>query len=292
MSCKFCGSDTVVKNGITHNGRQLNRCKSCKHQFVDNGNFVGMRTKAEVIATSLNLYYDGLSSWKIQRQIAKIFKVDVSPVAIWKWIMKYSDLVSEYIETLRPQLSGKYHHDETELKVGGEGRYFWEMIDEDTRFLVANLLTTERTSEKAKQVFKQALEKQRPIALFTDGSFTYDDAYNKVFWTRYKGGRVEWVRRVGIRARETNNIVERLHGSLKDRLRPARGLKHDSTAKKWLRGYVVNYNCVKPHIALKGKTPAQASGLDVKADWGELIQDATQSKIKQEIGAPIEVTAK
>ncbi len=28
--------------------------------------------------------------------------------------------------------------------------------------------------------------------------------------------RVEFVRKAGIRARETNNVVERLHGTLKD----------------------------------------------------------------------------
>ena len=70
------------------------------------------------------------------------------------------------------------------------------------------------------------------------------------------------------KARQTNNMVERVHGTLKDRLRPARGLKHDATAKKWLDGYVVNYNFVKPHIALEGKTPAEAAGIEAKADSG------------------------
>ena len=46
-----------------------------------------MRTKADVITAVLNMYYDGLSTWKIQLHITKIFKVDVTPVAIWKWIM-------------------------------------------------------------------------------------------------------------------------------------------------------------------------------------------------------------
>ncbi len=251
-----------------------------------------MRTRSEIVACALNLYYDGLSTWKISRQLAKIFKVDVSAVAVWKWVMRYSELVSEYVSTLRPQLSGKYHHDETQLKVGGEEKYFWETIDEDTRFLVAHMLGETRTSDDAKKVFRQALEKQRPVALFTDGSFAYDEAFNKVFYTRYKTNQVEWVRRVGIKARETNNMIERKHGTLKDRLRPARGLKHDETAKRWLDGYVVNYNFVKPHIALGGKTPAQAAGIEARPDWGELIQKATIAKTKQEIRVPMEVAAR
>jgi transposase-like protein len=281
MSCKFCGSDKTVKNGLAR-GKQHYRCKDCKHQYLDNGAFAGMRTKAEVIATSLNLYYDGLSTWKIQRQIAKIFKVDVSVTAIWKWIMKYSEFVDDYVSTLQPLLSGKYHHDETEIKVGGEDKYFWETLDKDTRFLVAHLLSESRTSDDAKEAFTQAMNKQRPTILFTDGSFSYNEAFNKVYYSRYKVDRVEWVRRVRFRARETNNIIERKHGTLKDRLRPTRGLKHDKTAEKRLNGYVVNYNFVKPHLALKGKTPAQPAGLNINADWGDLIKQATLSSVKRE----------
>ena len=87
-------------------------------------------------------------------------------------------------------------------------------------------------SEDARKVFQQALEVQKPTTLYTDGSFAYDDAFNKVFYSRYKADRVEWARKVGIRARQTNNVVERLHGTLKDRTRPMRGLKNDERIKE------------------------------------------------------------
>jgi len=240
-----------------------------------------MRINSQVIITSLNLYYSGLSTRKIAEQLQNIFGENVSKSAIWYWIHKYSEMVSGYVETLTPKLSGKYHHDETELKVGGEGRYFWETIDEDTRFIVAHLLTVERTSEDAKTVFRQVLAKQRPIALFTDGSFAYNDAFNKVFYTRYKANRVEWVRRVGIKTRETNNIVERLHGTFKDRLRPMRGLKNDNRAKSLINGYVINYNFCRKHQSI-GTTPAKASGIEIQG-WKQLIENAQVQKTKQEI---------
>ena len=38
-------------------------------------------------------------------------------------------MVKNFVETPKPSLFGKYHHDETEIKVGGEtSRYFWETI--------------------------------------------------------------------------------------------------------------------------------------------------------------------
>jgi transposase-like protein len=240
-----------------------------------------MRVNEHVIVTALNMYYDGLSTRKVKKQLADIYGEHVADSTVWYWVSKFGKLVGEYCETLAPTLGGKYHHDETEIKVGGEEKYFWETIDEDTRFLVAHLLGNTRTSEDAKKVFRQALEKQRPTAFFTDGSFAYDEAMKKVFYTRYKANQVEWVRRVGIRARETNNIVERLHGTLKDRLKPMRGLKHMDTAKNLLDGYVANYNFCREHSSIK-MTPAEAAGIEIKG-WKQLIHNAQAEKTTEEI---------
>ncbi len=116
----------------------------------------------------------------------------------------------------------------------------------------------------------------------------------RVFYTRYKANQVEWVRRVGIRARETNQIIERKHGTLKDRLKPMRGLKKDESADKILKGYVVNYNFVRPHLSLKGKTPAQEAGIGEGLDsWLSLITLMQQHEtIQEKQPIQIEVRAK
>jgi len=277
QTCKYCHSDHVVKHGVRASIQRY-LCKDCNHHFYDNAvTFPRMRVDSHVIVTSLNLYYGGLSTRKVAEQLSNIFGEHVSQTTVWFWVHKYSELAGEFIKELKPKLSGKYHHDETEIVVGGEGRFFWETIDEDTRFIVAHLLTESRTSEDAKTVFKQALEKQKPKTLFTDGSFAYDDAYNKVFYSRYKDERVEWVRKVGIKARQTNNIVERLHGTLKDRLKPMRGLKNDERAKTLLNGYVINYNFCRKHQSI-GMTPAEATGINVKG-WKQLIEAAQIQKV-------------
>jgi hypothetical protein len=45
----------------------------------------------------------------------------------------------------------------------------------------------------------------------------YESALNKVFCTMCNDTRPLIVQKVGLRARKTNNIVERLHGTLKGR---------------------------------------------------------------------------
>ncbi len=255
--------------------------KDCEHNFDNNINFARMRKDAKVIVTALNLYYDGLSMRKVSEQVNNIFGENVSQSTIHYWIHKYATLTKEYVESLTPILSGKYHHDETELKVNEDGRYFWQTLDEDTRYIVAHLLTSDRTRENAIKVFQQALRKERPKVLFTDGSYSYDEAFRKVYFTRYKENRVQWVRRVGIRARQTNNIIERAHSTLKTRGRVFRGLKNDESSRELLDGYVINYNFCRKHSSIK-TTPARKAGLEIEG-WNELIQQSQIYNTKQEL---------
>lgn len=281
QTCKYCHSENIVKHGVRA-GIQRYLCKNCKHHFYDNAvTFPRMRVDSQVIVTALNLYYSGLSTYKVAEQLSNIFGEHVSQTAVWYWVHRYSKMVSEFVQTLKPKLSGEYHHDETEIAVGGKGRFFWETIDAGTRMIVAHLLTESRTSADARKVFQQALEVQRPTTLYTDGSFAYDDAFNKVFYSRYKADRVEWVRRVGLKSRTTNNLVERLHGTLKDRTRPMRGLRNDKRAEELFNGYVTNYNFCRRHMTI-GMTPAEAAGIHIKG-WKQLIEAAQMKKVAGKI---------
>jgi len=277
MNCKYCNSENVTKKGIRHN-KQTYKCKDCGHIFVPNGKFSRMRNDKNIIVAALNLYYDGLSLRKTQRNLEQIFGEKVSQVTILNWIKKYSRLVKEYMINLVPQLSGLWHEDETMLQCEGRSIWFWEMIDEDTKFMVASHLSGTRTFEDTVAIFRKGFDqsKVRPKAVFVDGSHVYNRAFNKVFYTMRKDTRPELVQRVGVRTRETNNIVERLHGTLKDRTKPMRGLKSYESTKLLLEGYSVHYNCVRPHQTLGGKTPAQAARMDVPNNWKGLIEEATK----------------
>ena len=120
-----------------------------------------------------------------------------------KWIMKYSSLVSKYVETLMPHLMGIYHVDETAIKCKGVQKWFWEIIDEQTKFLVAGHLSGSRTAEDCIAFFEKSIRvaKTKPTSIYCDGFPSYVDGYNRVFRTMKAEGRPELVRRVGIRAK-------------------------------------------------------------------------------------------
>lgn len=277
MQCKYCGSEKIVKNGKVK-GKQVYKCKDCGKRFFVNGKFAKMRNNKHLIVAALNFYYDGLSLRKAQRNLEQIFGEKVSQVTILNWLKKYSVLVKEYIKTLAPQLSGLFHEDETMVQCEGRNIWFWEVVDEDTKFMVASHLSNTRTFEDTVAIFKKSVEqsKVRPRAVFVDGSHVYNRAFNKVFYTMRKTTRPELVQRVGVRTRETNNIVERLHGTLKDRTKPMRGLKSYESTKLLLEGWSVHYNCVRPHQSLGGKTPAQAARMNAPSNWKGLIEQATK----------------
>jgi len=283
MICKYCDSTHVVKNGKVK-GKQQYLCKACEHQFVEGSAFPKMRTESRIISTSIDLYFEGLSVRKVQAQVEKIFGIHVSQMTVWKWVMKYSKLTSEFVETLKPQLLGIYKVDETAIKCRGIQKWFWEIIDEQTKFLVASHLSGTRTAKDAIALFEKSVRvaKKKPISVYVDGLPAYIQGYNKVFRTLRKDTRPELIRKVGLRAVNSNNTVERLHGTLKDRIKPMRGLKEEETVRTLLEGWVVHYNYVRRHQSLSGRTPAEACGIEEKNDWHTLVKEATKNLVEME----------
>lgn len=69
-----------------------------------------------------------------------------------------------------------------------------------------------------------------------------------------------------------NNLVERLHGTIRERNKTQRGLKDEYSA--FIRGHQVYYNFIRPHQSLFGKTPAQIVGIDLELKdkkWKNLL---------------------
>jgi len=121
-----------------------------------------------------------------------------------------------------------------------------------------------------------SLSRMRPMAVVTDGLRAYQDAIPKEFYTM-KGPRTQHVRIPNIRDRSNNNMVERLHGTIRQRSKVMRGLDDMETAQTVMDGMRLYYNFLRPHSALNGKTPAQKANIESdEAKWMSLIKKASQ----------------
>ncbi len=81
-----------------------------------------------------------------------------------------------------------------------------------------------------------------------------------------------------------NNRVERLNGTVRERVKVQRGWK--SRESQIAEGQRIHYNFVKPHSALEGQTPAQRAGIPIQNNWNELLRLALNTRSE----TPIENT--
>jgi transposase-like protein len=117
---------------------------------------------------------------------------------------------------------------------------------------------------------------KRPLALIHDGLQSYNEAFNREFYTNY-GPRIENVRSVGQRDKGLNQMAERVNNTIRDREKTFRGMDNDESAQGMADGIRINYNFIRPHMGLDGKTPAQFAGLDLGLEgirWKALIKQA------------------
>ena len=73
-----------------------------------------------------------------------------------------------------------------------------------------------------------------------------------------------------------NNKMERMNGEIRDREKVVRGVKKSESPL--IEGYQIYHNFVRPHMALDGKTPSEAAGIEVHGEnkWITLIQNASR----------------
>jgi transposase-like protein len=68
-------------------------CKECGRKFVlHESGFHKMKNKPKIITLALDLYFKGVSLRKIKDHLKQFHGVEVSHMAIYKWIEKYVNL--------------------------------------------------------------------------------------------------------------------------------------------------------------------------------------------------------
>jgi len=154
-------------------------------------------------------------------------------------------------------------------------------MDNDTRFLLTSQIHKQREVKDVREVFTEAKEraKSMPIAVVHDGLRSYDEAFNKEFFT-LANPRVQNVRSVGQR-NGFNQNVERLHGTVRERDKVMRGLDNEESAKNFIEGFKIYYNFLRPYMGLNRLTPAEKSGIQLDLGenrWEDLIKQACISR--------------
>jgi putative transposase len=282
QNCQYCSSNDIVKDGVRHNKHgdlQVYLCRSCGHHFTLNLGFEGMRATPQIITSAMQLYFTGESLRNVQKFL-KLQGVKISHVSVLKWIKKYVKLMNQYVEQIKPNVSDTWRADELYVKVKGDMKYLFAMMDDETRFWIAQEVAETKEKHDARTLFIRArsLTGKKPKTLITDGLQSYSTACQQVYGqSPNPDENTTHIRHITMKGDRNNNKMERMNGEIRDREKTMRGLKRKRTPM--LSGYQIYHNYIRPHEALNGKTPAEACGISVQGEnkWKTLIQNASKS---------------
>lgn len=267
--CKNCGSADVVRYGVSGGGVQRYWCKRCQKKFVANNALPGMRYPPEQIASAMNMFYEGLSLNAVRRQLQHEHNVYPSDSTVYEWVVRFTRQAVEPLERLSLQTGDVWVVDETVLNIDGANVWFWDMIDDASRFLVASHLSRSRTMKDAVTVLTRGrrIADRAPRLILSDGLASYPDAVERVW-----GADTRHVRSMGFKEPINTNLIERFHGTLKQRTKVMRGMQNLETARLVMDGWLVHYNFFRPHESLKGQTPGVVARANYPwSSWGQVV---------------------
>jgi len=186
--------------------------------------------------------------------------------------------MEKYIQKITPNVSDIWRADELYMKFKGDRKYVFALMDDETRYWIAQEVAQTKDTHDAKGLLKMGEEDmgKKPHVLITDGLQSYADAYKELWYTHNRATQTRHIRHITIQGDRNNNKMERLNGEIRDREKVMRGLKNEDTPI--LKGYQIYHNYLRPHESLDGKTPAEACGVRIEGDnkWITFIQNASR----------------
>jgi len=288
VCCPKCKTEKVKKDGKrkTDNRGLIQRfkCKECSHRFVEDNGFYRMRNSPQKITLCLDLFYRGVSTRKVQEHLQAFYPKNSSHKTIYKWVVKYSKMISTFTDKIKVnngneiQLDEMEYHRRTEHNKKGISKdWFIDSIDTKTRFLLSAEYVKSRGKTEITYAFKETKERavNHITICTTDGLLTYPDVIKKVWG--YHSLRTKKIvhNRVNASQGEGFNIcIERLHNSLRQRTESFRGF-HGSieSANSIMKGLTIFYNYIRKHQSIKCCPYELATDLKLTQPnkWLELI---------------------
>jgi transposase-like protein len=240
---------------------------------MDNAAKGRMQYPIEAVASALNQFYESASLSKIQRQLQLTYGVSPGPSTIYNWIIHYSKKAAKVLDSVPVKAGPAWIADETVIKLkekGGVNLWFWDIIDNKTRFLLASHMSESRGSKDAQALMEKAARRANsiPKVVITDKLAAYLDGIELAF-----GADTKHIRAKKLTSEDGTQLIERFHGTLKDRTKVMGALMRKATAKLVTDGWLAHYNFFRPHQALGGKTPAEAANAEAPyKSWRDVVQ--------------------
>jgi putative transposase len=164
--------------------------------------------------------------------------ISVDHATIHRWVVRYSPELLERFNRRKRAVTGKWHIDETYIKVRGHWMYLYRAID-STGDTVAFWFSERRNLAATKRFLRKALKRHgHPERIVIDGSQTNREAITSCDTTdRLRDKTKRQLMPIRIRqSRYLNNRIEQDHRATKRQIRPTLGFKAMNSARAILGG--------------------------------------------------------
>ncbi len=74
----------------------------------------------------------------------------------WNWVKRFTREAIRQAKNFKPNIGDHWVADETYMKLGRRKVYFWDIIDADTRYLLATHVSFTRSGRDAKRLMDLA----------------------------------------------------------------------------------------------------------------------------------------
>jgi len=169
--------------------------------------------------------------------------------------------------------------------------YDLNSIDSKNKYVFAHLFVEKRTKQKCRELFKQikdtnydqikkqyekekhkTINKRKFITFVSDGFHNYETSAKHYFYplAKFIAGVPIACNKYGLK--HNNNAIERHNCKLKERLKIMRpGFRNQEYTESFMNLQRILHNFINPHQGLKGKTPAETAGIDLKLGRQKLL---------------------
>ena len=174
------------------------------------------------------MYFDGVFYRKSAQNMKQYFGRETSPMTIYRWVRELTAKADRILNPMKVDAGDVWVADEVVVSVGGKNYWLFNVMDSDSRFMLAAYLSPTRTARATALALAREWAQSPPEQIKTDGLPSYRRAMPRAFPTR----KVEHVVSKGIKAEINNNLSERLQGTIRDRDKTLRCLKSQETGGK------------------------------------------------------------
>ena len=263
--CPECNSNNLIKRGKRKNKngiKQIYYCDDCKKRFVLEP-LKYIKGNSKLVCLAMDCFYKGLSLRDIKDQFKQFYDLDISHETIRRWITRFTKVIDNHTKNLKAETSNIWHADEQMVKTKDKDFiYNWNVMDKETKFVLATHSSRGRSIDDAKKVMLKAKEqaKQIPEVIITDKLPSYQEGISKAFrnWQSNTHKQVKHISIVGKRSLVNNNLIENHHTHFREFDKVRRGINE---VQDYSDGFNIFRNFIKKGI--DGLTPAERAKLDL-----------------------------